>query len=101
MNKEAILNEVKDYFEQLKAFFNLAKDAPRTLWEGTGGSLAERAEMLIVMVPILAAVLYLIISFLKSGWKEKLRSLEILIISVIVLLIVFYFVFKYSGVRFA
>ena len=95
---ETVRQEALNYLQELQAAFRLLKDAPRKLWEGTAGSAAHRTEMLIVMIPIALVVLYLLVSFLKAGWREKLRFLWTALLVIVVLLIIFYVGFKITGI---
>lgn len=81
---------IKDGIELVVSFLTENKDAFRVLWEG---SREETGTHIFIAICAIAAVLggiALLVSFFRSSWKEKLRSIVVTAIALLVLGVIFW-----------
>lgn len=88
---EKIIDSLPLFWDRLGRFLRLGKGAPMTLWNSTANEPGNRLMLIMFLIGFVGGAIYLIVSFFKVGWKEKLKMLLLAALSVLVLLIIFYF----------
>jgi len=88
---EKIIDSLPLFWDRLERFWRLCKTAPMTMWNGTADEPGNRLMLIMFLIGFVGGALYLIVSFFRVSWKEKLKMLGIAALSILVLLIIFYF----------
>ena len=88
---EKVVDSLPLFWDRMERFLRQCKAAPMTMWNGTADELGNRIMLIMFLIGFVGGALYLIVCFLKESWKEKLKMLGVALVSVVMLLVIFYF----------
>ena len=88
---EKVIDSLPLFRDRLEHFLRQWKDAPMTMWNGTANEPGNRVMLIMFLIGFVGGALYLIVSFFKVSWKEKLKMLGIALFSTLILLVILYF----------
>lgn len=86
-----IIDSLPLFMDRLGHFFRQWKTAPMTMWNGTANEPGNRLMLIMFLIGFAGGALYLIVSFFRASWKEKLKMLGVGLFSALILLVIFYF----------
>ena len=86
-----IIDSLPLFMDRLGHFFRQWKTAPMTMWSGTANEPGNRLMLIMFLIGFAGGALYLIVSFFRASWKEKLKMLGVGLFSALILPVIFYF----------
>ena len=88
---EKIIDSLPLFWDRMERFLRMCKTAPLTMWNGTANEPGNRLMLIMFLIGFAGGALYLIVSFFRASWKEKLKMLGVAAFSILILLVIFYF----------
>lgn len=79
------------FFSRMAAFLDKAAAAPARMWAQTAGSQGSRIMLLVFTAAFAGGALYLVISFFKAPWRQKLKMLSTALVCLLIVLAIFWF----------
>lgn len=79
------------FWDRLGSFLEKMTRAPMTMWNGTANEPGNRLMLIVFLIGFVGGAAYLIVSFFKVSWKEKLKMLWLAALSILILLVILYF----------
>ena len=86
-----IIDSLPLFWDRMERFLRMCKTAPMTMWNGTANEPCNRIILIMFLIGFAGGALYLIVSFFRASWKEKLKMLGVAAFSILILLVIFYF----------
>lgn len=86
-----IIDSLPLFWDRMERFLRMCKTAPMTMWNGTANEPGNRIMLIMFLIGFAGGALYLIVSFFRASWKEKLKMLGVAAFSILILLVIFYF----------
>jgi len=83
--------KLAEFFSGLDAFMQKAVTAPKLMWQQTADEPGSRLMLLVFLLAFAAGALYLVLSFLRVPFREKLRMLRNLVLVTLMVLVIFWF----------
>ena len=85
------MDKLQLFFSRLGRFWDKLLEAPELMWRQAANEPGNRVMLLVFLMAFAGGALYLVVSFLKAAWREKLKMLGTILFCAAVVLVIFWF----------
>ena len=85
------MDKLELFFSRMAAFLDEAAAAPARMWAQTAGEPGNRVMLLVFLAAFVGGALYLVVSFIKAPWRQKLKMLSTALVCLLIVLAIFWF----------